>query len=190
MTNPKRVVVMASGQGSLMESIVKAQGENYVVVGVVTDRDCPAVTKAETLGVPVEVVAYQSGDDRAEWNRSLVVAVDKHAPDLVVSAGFMRIVGEEFLARFAGSMINTHPALLPSFPGAHAVEDALAAGVRVTGSTVHLVDAGVDTGQIIAQVPVPVEIGDTAATLHERIKVQERALIVRVLNSENPTQPL
>ncbi|MDU0478155.1 phosphoribosylglycinamide formyltransferase [Staphylococcus chromogenes] len=190
MTNKRKIVVMASGTGSLMASIVAAAGDRYEVVGVVTDRPCAAVDKAKANAVPVTTVAYETGCDRAEWNRNLRDAVAAFAPDIVVSAGFMRIVGEEFLAEFAGRMINTHPALLPAFPGAHAVPDALAYGVRVTGSTVHLVDEGVDTGKILAQVPVPVELDDDEATLHERIKVQERALIVRVLNSDNPLQPL
>lgn len=181
---------MASGAGSLMQSIIEASGEAYEVAGVVTDRVCPAVDKATAAGIPVRTVAFRQTADRSEWNVQLRDAVSSFHPDIVVSAGFMRIVGPEFLDTFGGRMINTHPALLPAFPGAHAVPDALAYGVRVTGSTVHLVDAGVDTGKILAQVPVPVELDDDPATLHERIKVQERALIVRVLNSDNPLQPL
>ncbi|AKK02649.1 phosphoribosylglycinamide formyltransferase [Corynebacterium epidermidicanis] len=186
----RRVVIMASGTGSLMEALIAASGDKYEVVGVVTDRQCPAVDKAQRAGIAVRTVSFTAGDDRSAWNIALRDAVAEHNPDIVVSAGFMRIVGPEFLAEFAGRMINTHPALLPSFPGAHAVPDALAYGVRVTGSTVHVVDEGVDTGRILAQVPVPVELGDDEETLHERIKVQERALIVRVLNSDNPLQPL
>jgi phosphoribosylglycinamide formyltransferase-1 len=119
--------------------------------------------------------------DRAAWDRALAAAVAEHAPDLVVSAGFMRIVGPAVLDRFEGRLLNTHPALLPAFPGAHAVRDALAAGVAVTGATVHLVDAGVDTGPVLARREVPVQPGDDEATLHERIKTEERALLVETV---------
>ena len=119
--------------------------------------------------------------DRAAWDVALTEAVAAHEPDLVVSAGFMKILGPTFLARFQGRVLNTHPALLPSFPGAHAVAEALAYGVRVTGSTVHLVDAGTDTGPILAQEPVAVLDGDDESSLHERIKVVERRLLVDVI---------
>ena len=119
--------------------------------------------------------------DRGEWDRALTEAVAKHEPDLIVTAGFMKILGAAFLGRFGGRIINTHPALLPSFPGAHAVPDALAYGVRVSGSTVHLVDGGVDTGPILAQETVPVLDGDDEAALHERIKIVERRLLVDVV---------
>ncbi|AEG81224.1 phosphoribosylglycinamide formyltransferase [Corynebacterium ulcerans] len=176
------IVVMASGSGTLLQSIIDHQGA-YEVVGVVADVPCPAITRAESAGIPAEVVSYASGDDREAWNALLAAAVEKHAPVLVVSAGFMRILGKTFLEKFPGRIINTHPALLPAFPGAHAVRDALAYGVKVTGSTVHFVDEGVDTGKIIAQVPVSVEPGESEAHLHERIKHVERKLIVSVLNS-------
>jgi len=126
-------------------------------------------------------VSLRDHTDRAEWDRALTDAVAAHEPDLVVSAGFMKILGSEFLDRFGGRIINTHPALLPSFPGAHAVADALAYGVRVTGSTVHLVDGGVDTGPVLAQEAVTVRDGDDEATLHERIKVVERRLLAEVV---------
>jgi phosphoribosylglycinamide formyltransferase-1 len=119
--------------------------------------------------------------DRAAWDRALATAIAEHEPDLVVSAGFMKIVGPAVLDAFGGRLINTHPALLPAFPGAHAVRDALAAGVSVTGSTVHLVDAGVDTGPVLAQREVPVEPGDDEARLHERIKIVERQLLVETV---------
>lgn len=182
----RSVVILASGTGTLAESIMRAAGEVYEVVGVIVDRECRAMEVARDNGVTLEAVIYKDYASRDEWNRALVRTIDALEPDLIVSAGFMRILGEPVLERFGGKIINTHPALLPSFKGAHAVRDALEYGVRVTGSTVHLVDAGVDTGEIIAQVAVPVEVGDTEETLHERIKVAERALIVRVLNSSNP----
>lgn len=178
------VVVLASGSGTLLQAIIDAQeGAAYRVVGVVTDVECEAVERAKRAGIETATVPLAKGDDRGAWNEKLAEVVGKHEPALVVSAGFMRILGAEFLARFGGRIINTHPALLPSFPGAHAVRDALAYGVKVTGSTVHFVDEGVDTGQIIAQEPVKVLEGEDEAELHERIKQVERTLIVNVLNS-------
>ncbi|QTH60527.1 phosphoribosylglycinamide formyltransferase [Corynebacterium hindlerae] len=182
----KRVVILASGTGSLAEAIIAGAGERYQVVGLIADRPCRAFDVAEATGVAAVAVIYKEYDDREHWNRALRDAIAQLNPDVVVSAGFMRILGEPVLAEYGGRIINTHPALLPSFKGAHAVRDALDYGVRVTGSTVHLVDEGVDTGRIIAQAAVPVEDGDTEETLHERIKVVERQLIVRVLNSSNP----
>lgn len=151
------------------------------MVGVVSDQQCPAIAWANSEGLPTRVVAFGEYSDRAAWNVALADAVADFAPHVVVSAGFMRILAPSFLHRFPNKVVNTHPALLPSFPGAHAVRDALAHGVKVTGSTVHFVDEGVDTGPIIAQVAVPVQPGDTEAVLHERIKVAERELIVDVL---------
>lgn len=181
-----RVVVLASGAGSLAEAIIRGAGEAYDVSGLIVDRECPAMNVAKDAGVACEAVIYKDFDNREHWNRALLTALEAFNPDIVVSAGFMRIIGTEVLDTFGGRIINTHPALLPSFKGAHAVRDALDYGVRVTGSTVHVVDAGVDTGPIIAQVPVAVETGDTEESLHERIKIAERELIVRVLNSSNP----
>ncbi|WP_197702425.1 phosphoribosylglycinamide formyltransferase [Corynebacterium suranareeae] len=174
------IVVLASGTGTLLQALIEAQG-SYSIVGVVSDVKCPALAKATDAGIKTAVVPL--GSDRAQWNLELADAVAEHDPDLVVSAGFMKILGEGFLAKFPSRIINTHPALLPSFPGAHAVRDALAYGVKVSGSTVHLVDAGVDTGPIIAQRAVQVEVDDDESSLHERIKQVERKLIVEVLNS-------
>lgn len=128
--------------------------------------------------MPTAVVQPRDFPDRATWDRALAEAVAVFGADLVVSAGFMRILGAAFLDRFPGRVVNTHPALLPSFPGAHGVRDALTYGVRVTGATLHVVDAGVDTGPIIAQVAVAVDDADDEVSLHERIKVAERALLV------------
>jgi len=127
------------------------------------------------------VVSPADFPDRAAWDAGLARAVGVFEPGLVVSAGFMRILGAAFLDRFAGRVVNTHPALLPAFPGAHAVRDALAHGVRVTGCTVHVVDAGIDTGPIIAQSAVEIAADDDEERLHERIKVVERALLVDVV---------
>ncbi|WP_018018045.1 phosphoribosylglycinamide formyltransferase [Corynebacterium capitovis] len=173
------VAVLVSGSGTLLQSILDHQDENYRVVLVVADQVCPAVDRARRAGVPTRVV--EMGEDRAEWNLRLRQVVEAGGPDVVVSAGFMRILGPEFLARFEGRLINTHPALLPAFPGAHAVRDALAYGVKVTGTTVHYIDLGIDSGEIIAQRAVDVRPGETEEHLHERIKQQERELIVDVL---------
>ena len=140
------------------------------------------LARAEAAGVPTFTVSPRDHADRDAWNVALAEAVAAYEPDLVVCSGFMRILGAGFLDRFGGRIVNTHPALLPSFPGAHGVRDALAYGVKVTGCTVHWVDAGVDTGRIIAQAAVDVLEEETEEELHERIKVQERALLVRTLD--------
>ncbi|MCK6160126.1 phosphoribosylglycinamide formyltransferase [Corynebacterium simulans] len=185
-SRPIEIVVLVSGTGSLLQAIIDAQDENYRVVKVVADVPCQGVERAKAAGIEAEVV--KMGADRAEWNKRLVAAVEAAQPDVVVSAGFMKILGADFLARFEGRTINTHPALLPSFKGAHGVRDALEYGVKVTGSTVHFVDAGVDTGRIIAQEPVLVRQDDDEASLHERIKVVERQLIVKVLRAVQVAQ--
>ncbi|MBY8857870.1 phosphoribosylglycinamide formyltransferase [Nocardia sp. CA2R105] len=181
---PATVVVLASGTGSLLRSLIEAAAEpGYParVAAVAVDRACAATDHADAAGIPHFRVALGDYSDRESWDAALTEAVAAHAPDLVVSAGFMKILGPTFLARFGGRIINTHPALLPSFPGAHGVRDALAYGVRVTGSTVHLVDAGVDTGPILAQEAVAVQPEDDEDSLHERIKVVERRLLAQVV---------
>ena len=180
---PARLVVLASGTGSLLESLVAAAVGDYParVVAVGTDRECRALEVAADAGIAGYTVRLGDYSDRSEWDAAIAEATAAHAPDLIVSAGFMKILGAQFLSRFLGRVVNTHPALLPAFPGAHAVPDALAYGVRVTGCTVHLVDAGVDTGPILAQEAIPVLDGDDEASLHERIKVVERRLLVDVL---------
>jgi phosphoribosylglycinamide formyltransferase-1 len=177
------VVVLASGTGSLLQSLLDAAVADYParVVAVGTDRDCRAVKIAQAAAVPAFSVRLRDYPDRSAWDHALTSAVAAHQPDLVVSAGFMKILGPQFLSRFPARVLNTHPALLPSFPGAHAVRDALAYGVRVTGTTVHLVDAGTDTGPVLAQRAVEVSDDDDEETLHERIKVVERGLLVDVL---------
>ena len=142
---------------------------------------CPGIQRAEDAGIRTAVVPMEANRD--EWNAKLAAAVAAAEPDIVVSAGFMRILGPAFLEQFEGRTINTHPSLLPSFPGAHAVKDALAHGVKVTGCTVHYVDAGLDSGRIIAQRPVEVDAGDTEVELHERIKKAEREQIVELLHN-------
>jgi phosphoribosylglycinamide formyltransferase 1 len=185
LPTPVRLVVLASGSGTLLQALLDATerpGYPAKVVAVGTDRaGVEALARATRAGVPPFTVRLDDHPDRAAWDKALTEAVGAYQPDLVVSAGFLKILGAAFLERFANRVINTHPALLPSFPGMHAVADAIALGVKVTGSTVHFVDAGVDTGPIIAQEPVPVEPDDDEALLHERIKVVERRLLVDVV---------
>ncbi|TDP65400.1 phosphoribosylglycinamide formyltransferase [Actinokineospora alba] len=179
---PARIVVLVSGSGTLLQALLDDAAIPARIVAVGADRKgIEGLARADRANVPTFTVRVADHADRAAWDVALTEAVAAFEPDLVVSAGFMKILGPEFLTRFAHRVINTHPALLPSFPGAHAVDDALAYGVQVTGSTVHLVDGGVDTGPIIAQEPVPVAPGDDAATLHERIKTVERRLLVDVV---------
>ena len=180
---PARLVVLASGTGSLLASLLGAAFDAYPgrVVAVGADRDCKALDIAATAAVPTYTVRLCDYPDRAAWDAAITDATAAHEPDLVVSAGFMKILGQQFLSRFLGRVINTHPALLPAFPGAHAVPASLDYGVKVTGCTVHMVDEGTDTGPILAQQPVPVFDDDDEATLHERIKVVERRLLVDVL---------
>lgn len=187
---PARLVVLVSGSGTNLQALLDAIGddpEGYGarIVAVGADRDGIAgLERAERAGLPTFVCRVKDYGTRAEWDAALAAATAEHRPDLVVSAGFMKIVGKEFLAGFGGRIINTHPALLPSFPGAHGVRDALAYGVKVTGCTVHFVDDGVDTGPIIAQGVVEVTEEDTPegeAALHERIKEVERKLLVEAV---------
>jgi len=180
---PARIVVLASGTGSLLESVLRSAVGDYParVVAVGVDRDCRAAKIAADAGIPSYTVRLGDHPDRDAWDGALAEATAAHDPDLIVSAGFMKILGPQFLSRFPGRVINTHPALLPAFPGAHGVPDALAYGVKVTGCTVHVVDSGVDTGPILAQEAVEVLDGDDEETLHERIKVVERRLLVDVL---------
>jgi phosphoribosylglycinamide formyltransferase 1 len=184
-TSAARLVVLASGGGSNLAALLAAHddaGFGARVVGVVSDKpEAGALDLARAAGVASVVVAPKDFEDRAAWNVGVAEAVAVFRPDYVVLAGFMRILASSFVDRFAGRIINTHPALLPAFPGAHGVRDALAYGVRVTGCTVHVVDTGVDTGPIIAQAAVPVLDGDDEPTLHERIKVAERALLVETV---------
>ncbi|OKJ17463.1 phosphoribosylglycinamide formyltransferase [Kitasatospora sp. CB01950] len=185
---PARLVVLVSGSGTNLQALIDAAADpayGVEIVAVGADRDHIAgIDRAQRVGIPVFVERVKDHADRASWDAALTAAVAAHRPDLVISAGFMKILGPAFLGAFAGRTVNTHPALLPAFPGAHGVTDALAYGVKVTGCTVHLVDAGVDTGPIIAQGVVEVEDADHADdgdALHERIKTVERKLLVEVV---------
>lgn len=180
-----QVVVMVSGSGTLLQALLDdsaTPGAPYVVTAVLADRaGIEGLERARRHGIPALVVDPSGYADRFAWDVALAESVGEFAPDLVVSAGFMRILGPAMLG--TQRIINTHPALLPSFPGAHGVRDALAHGVKVAGTTCHWVDAGVDTGPIIAQRAVAVRPDDTEDTLHERIKVEERAMLVEVVRA-------
>lgn len=176
--------MLASGSGSTLQALLDAApGSSYDVVAVGSDRPgARALERAAQAGVPVFTCALADSPSRDDWNLALADAVDAYAPDLVVCAGFMRLLSADFLARFPGRVVNTHPALLPAFPGAHAVADALAYGVRVSGVTVHFVDEGVDTGPVIAQAAVPVLDDDDEASLQARIQDVERPLYVKAVD--------
>ena len=183
-TSRARVVVLISGTGSLCDALLDATEDPAYpaeVVAVGADRPAPGLEHARRRGVPTFVCALGDHADRSAWDRALADGIAAFTPDLVVSAGFMKLVGPAVLGAFGGRLINTHPALLPAFPGAHAVRDALAAGATVTGSTVHLVDAGVDTGPVLVQREVPVLPDDDEPRLHERIKAVERELLVQTV---------
>jgi formyltetrahydrofolate-dependent phosphoribosylglycinamide formyltransferase len=179
-----RIAVLLSGTGSLCAALLAATDDPAYpaeVVAVGADRDAAGLEHARVRGIPTFVCAVGDFAERADWDRALAAELAAHDPDLVVSAGFMKIVGPAVLGAFGGRLINTHPALLPAFPGAHAVRDALAAGAPVTGATVHVVDGGVDTGPVLAQREVTVLPGDDEARLHERIKNVERELLVQTV---------
>jgi phosphoribosylglycinamide formyltransferase-1 len=191
-TSRARVVVLISGTGSLCAALLDATDDPAYpapIVAVGADREAAGLEHARRRGLATFVVPLREHPDRASWDRALAAAIAEHEPDVVVSAGFMKIVGPAVLDAFGGRLINTHPALLPAFPGAHAVRDALAAGVEVTGSTVHVVDSGVDTGPVLAQREVPVLPDDDEDRLHERIKTVERELLVETVARVVTTKP-
>jgi phosphoribosylglycinamide formyltransferase 1 len=177
--------VLVSGTGTNLAALLDAADKpsyGAAVVAVGADRDgIAALDRARARGLPTFVLRVDDFASRDEWDAAFADAVAAHEPDLVVSAGFMRLAGPAFLSRFGGRYVNTHPALLPAFPGMHGARDALEYGVRVTGATLFIVDAGVDTGPIAGQVAVPVRDDDDEASLHERIKVEERAMLVDVV---------
>jgi phosphoribosylglycinamide formyltransferase-1 len=180
-----RILVLVSGSGTNLQAVIDAVREGRLdaeIAAVGSDvPGCGGLERAAAAGIRTFTVPPADFASRPEWNRALEEAVAANNPDVVLLAGFMRILDAEFVARFEGRLVNTHPALLPSFPGAHGVRDAMAHGVKVTGVTVHLVDSGVDTGPILAQAAVPVLDDDTEESLHERIKVEERRLLVETL---------
>lgn len=180
-----RLVVLVSGEGSNLQALLDACADpayGAAVVAVGADRkDIRALERAGEVGVPTFVLRVDDFPDRAAWDATFAEAVSSYAPDLVISAGFMKLAGSAFLGQFAGRYLNTHPSLLPAFPGMHAARDAVEHGVKLTGCTVFFVDAGIDTGPIVAQRSVEVLPDDDAPTLHERIKGAERALLVETV---------
>lgn len=191
LSKPLELVVLVSGSGTLLQALIDDgdRGVRYEIVAVGADRECAGLERAMMAGIPTFTVETRHFPERAQWDTALADAIERSYDDdpddagapqhLVVSAGFMKILGEHTLSRH--TVINTHPALLPSFPGAHGVRDALAHGVKVTGTTCHVVDAGVDTGPIIDQRVVDVRADDDEESLHERIKMQERDMLVDVV---------
>ena len=180
--NPARLVVLVSGAGTNLQALLDAAedpeyGARVVAVGADRD-DIEGLARADRAGIPTFVRKVDQFTSRDHWDRAMSDTVAAFEPDLVVLAGFMKLVGEEFLDRFRGRVVNTHPALSPSFPGMTGPAEALEYGVKVTGATLFVVDAGVDSGPIVAQTTVPVADDDTVATLHERIKVAERQMLV------------
>jgi len=177
-----RLVVLVSGAGTNLQALIDASTDpayGAAIVAVGADRDgIVALDRAAAANIPTFTTKVRDFPTRDAWDDALAAACAEYDPDLIVCAGFMKLVGKSFLARYSGRCLNTHPALLPSFPGMHGVRDALAYGVKITGCTVFLVDEGVDAGPVLAQAAVPVQDGDDEATLHERIKVAERALLV------------
>ena len=179
-----RVGVLASGTGSLLQAILDGQDGSYEVVVVVSDRPgVRALDIAAAAGIPAVVVDWKGfgKDKRPEFSSAVAAAVRAHGADLTCSAGFARILSPAYFAETAVPYMNSHPALLPAFPGAHGVRDALEHGAKVTGTTIHFADEGVDTGPIIAQRAVAIEEGDTEETLHERVKIVERQLYPEVI---------
>lgn len=178
------VVVLISGSGSNLLALLKAS-ENPLypakIVAVGSDKDAAGLAHAELYDVDTFVVEPERFASKEDWANTLLANVLHHQPDLVVLAGFMKILPASFVLALKGKLINTHPSLLPQFPGAHAVRDALRAGASKTGVTIHMVDEGVDSGQVIIQQEVPVAQGDTEEILHERIKVIERELLIRTV---------
>ncbi len=175
-----RLVLLASGSGTTLEAVIDALGEYVVAAG--TDRPgCSAMDRAAAAGIETFAVALGDYPARTAWNAALAEKIAAYEPDLVVLAGFMRILDRQVVERF--SLVNTHPALLPSFPGPHAVRDALAAGVKIAGVTIHRVDTGVDTGPILAQAAVEVRPGDDEAALQARIQTVEKPLYVATIRA-------
>jgi phosphoribosylglycinamide formyltransferase 1 len=177
-----RLVVLVSGAGTNLQALIDAcadPGYGATIVAVGADRDgIGGLDRAVRANIPTFTLRLRDFGTRDAWDEALAAHCARYEPDLIVCAGFMKLLGKAFLDRFSGHCLNTHPALLPSFPGMHGVRDALNYGVKVTGCTVFLVDEGVDAGPVLAQACVPVADDDDEATLHERIKVAERALLV------------
>jgi phosphoribosylglycinamide formyltransferase 1 len=182
VAEPLRVVVLVSGSGTNLQALLDAAADpayGAAVVAVGADRgEVEGLSRAERAGIPTFVHRVKDFDDREAWDAALTDSVAQNRPDLVVLAGFLKLVGHRFLASYGGRVLNTHPALSPSFPGMHGPAEALAYGVKVTGCTLFVVDDGVDSGPIVAQAAVPVMEDDSVESLHERIKATERTVLV------------
>lgn len=181
-----KLVVLISGSGSNLRALLEATSDESFpaqIVAVGADNEASGLAHAREFGVPTFVVSPADYANRVSWGEALIAEVSSYSPDLVVCAGFMRILPANVVGVFSPNLINMHPALLPLYPGAHAVRDALADGATVTGATVHIVDEGVDTGPVIEQVEVAINADDTEETLHERIKIVERELIVHTVRN-------
>lgn len=180
-----RIVVLVSGTGTILQALIDASADpsyGAEIVAVGADRTgIEGLARAERAGIPTFVAKLKEYPERAAWDAALTSTIEDHKPDLVVLAGFMKLLGSESLARLGGRVVNTHPALLPSFPGMYGARDALDYGVKVTGATLFVVDEGVDAGPIVAQAAVPVHDDDDEASLHERIKIAERTLLVQTV---------
>lgn len=179
------IVVLISGSGSNLRALLEACDNPLFpakILAVGSDQAAEGLSHAEEYGVPTFVFEPELFDSRDQWSEVLLRNVEYHNPDLVVLAGFMKVLPAGFVSALSPNLINMHPSLLPAFPGAHAVRDAIAAGASVTGATVHIVDAGVDTGPVLAQREVAVANGISESDLHEQIKTIERALIVEVVS--------
>ena len=182
---PSRLLVLVSGEGTLLQQLIDACATGVIdatVVAVGADREgTKAVGRAQAAGIPTFVCRLGDHHDRADWDKALTYSCAQYQPDLIVAAGFLKLFGPVFLDEFGGRCINSHPALLPAFPGMHAVRDALGYGVKVTGCTVFMVDAGLDSGPVIAQAPVAVADDDDEETLTERVKCVERVLLTETV---------
>lgn len=187
------LAVLISGTGSNLRALLEATSHPDFparVIAVGADRDAAGLAHAEAFGIPTFTVPYTAYASREEWGQELAAQLDAWQPDLIVLSGLMRLLPPAVVERYAPSIINTHPAYLPEFPGAHGVRDALAAGVTETGASIIVIDDGIDSGPILAQERVPVLPGDTESTLHDRIKPVERRLLIdavqRIATGELP----
>ncbi len=179
------IVVLISGSGSNLRALLEACDNPLFpakILAVGSDKAATGLSHAEEFGVPTFVVEPELFDSREQWSQVLLRNVQYHNPDLVILAGFMKVLPEGFVSALSPKLINMHPSLLPAFPGAHAVHDALSAGANITGATVHIVDSGVDTGPVLAQREIAITAGITESDLHEQIKTIERSLIVEVVS--------
>jgi phosphoribosylglycinamide formyltransferase-1 len=180
----QRLVVLISGSGTNLLSLVESLPGAAIpadVVAVGSDTDAPGLRHATERSLPTFVIPLSEFSSREEWGVALGDALDSYSPDVIILSGFMKLLPASLVSRFAPRILNTHPAYLPEFPGAHAVRDALEAGVSQTGASVIVVDEGIDTGEILAQERVPIQSGDDESALHDRIKAVERRLLLQVL---------